>query len=210
MEQHGASLAFDPAKPARELTFTQIHEEYRPRIQRYLARLVGPLDAEDLTQLVFVRVSQALPDFRGDSSLATWLYRIARNAAADWRRSTSRMARMQEELLAASAGARDAELDAAAASADEALIRREVQQCLRGVIAKLPDSYRDVLALRELDGLPTAAVAEALGVSLAAVKVRLYRARERLRDVLAANCHVSRDADGLGCESKDGSRCCTA
>jgi RNA polymerase sigma-70 factor (ECF subfamily) len=190
--------------------FEQVHEEYRPRIRRFLTRLVGPVDAEDLTQLVFFRASQALPGFRGDSSLATWLYRIARNAAADWRRSASRTARLHEELMAGNGTAAAVEPAAATVPADDALMRREVQRCLRGVIARLPDADRDVLALRELDGLPHAAVAEALGVSVPAAKVRLHRARARLRDVLAANCNLSRDSDGLGCESKRGAGCCAA
>jgi RNA polymerase sigma-70 factor (ECF subfamily) len=204
------SAVADQAGPAGEPTFEQIHEEYRPRIRRFLTRLVGPVEAEDLTQLVFFRASQALPEFRGDSSLATWLYRIARNAAADWRRSASRMARMQDELMAAGGAAGDVEPAAASAPAEDALMRREVQQCLRGVIARLPDADRDVLALHELDGLPHAAVAEVLGVSVPAAKVRLHRARARLRNVLAASCNLSRDSDGLGCESKRGAGCCAA
>jgi RNA polymerase sigma-70 factor (ECF subfamily) len=200
--------AAQPGEWGPGLSFERIHEAYRPRIHRYLTRLVGPDDAEDLTQVVFFRVSQALPDFRGDASLATWLYRIARNAAADWRRSTSRTTRMQDEL-AERAGAGD-EQAAAAVSSDDALIRREVQQCVRGVIAHLPDAYRDVLALGELSGLPHAAIAKALGVSRAAVKVRLHRARGRLREVLTARCTLSRDADGVGCASKAGTPCCAA
>jgi RNA polymerase sigma-70 factor (ECF subfamily) len=59
--------------------FETIHASYRPRISRYLERLVGQSEAEDLTREVFVRVSRGLPDFRGEAKLSTWIYRIATN-----------------------------------------------------------------------------------------------------------------------------------
>jgi RNA polymerase sigma factor (sigma-70 family) len=70
-----------------EFDFQTIHAEFRPRIQRYLARLVGESEAEDLTQEVFVKVHRALPSFRGEAQLSTWIYRIATNAALDRLRS---------------------------------------------------------------------------------------------------------------------------
>ena len=66
-----------------------IYESYHPRISRYLTRLVGQSEAEDLTQEVFLRVSRGLPDFKGDAKLSTWIYRIATNVAADRLRSRS-------------------------------------------------------------------------------------------------------------------------
>ncbi len=205
METNTPSLVLEPVDLGQELTFDRMHEAYRPRIHRYLTRLVGPLDAEDVTQLVFVRASQALPEFRGESSIGTWLYRIARNAAADWLRSRSRSSVAQDALAAETTNAPTGILgpDEASPPADEALIHRETQQCLHGVIAELPETYRDVLALSELDGLPNAEIAGALGVSLATVKIRLHRARGRLRDTLTARSAFTRDGrHGLGCEPK--------
>src|SRR5574341_2199351 len=66
-----------------ELEFQKIYDAYRPRILRYLVRLVGEQEAEDLTQEVFVKVSQALKTFRGEAQLSTWIYRIGTNAAID-------------------------------------------------------------------------------------------------------------------------------
>lgn len=68
---------------ALAMDFEQIHAAFRPKVQRYLARLVGEGEAEDLTQEVFLRISRALPTFRGECQLSTWIYRIARNAALD-------------------------------------------------------------------------------------------------------------------------------
>ena len=203
MELYASPRVADPADSAGGIEFDRLYEEYRPRIHRYLIQLVGALDAEDVTQLVFVKVSQALPDFRGDSALSTWIYRIARNAAADWRRSVSRTQAIHQEFAGGMSDTGAADLGEEVLSTDEALIRGEMQQCIRGIIDELPDSHRDVLALRELDGLPNAAIADELGLSLATVKVRLHRARGQLRDILAARCELSRDGRyGLGCERK--------
>jgi RNA polymerase sigma-70 factor (ECF subfamily) len=182
----------------------RLHEEYRPRIHRYLTRLVGLLDADDVTQLVFLRASQALPEFRGQSSIGTWLYRIARNAALDWRRSRSRALATHEALVSERTHVSSAEPDDTVLPADEVLVRREMQQCLRGVIAEMPAADRDVLAFRELDGMPTAEIADELGVSLATAKIRLHRARGRLRSTLTDCCTFTRDGrHGFGCERKN-------
>jgi DNA-directed RNA polymerase specialized sigma24 family protein len=65
------------------LDFQRVYEEFQPRIRRYLARLAGAAEAEDLTQETFLRVNHALEGFRGDAALATWIYRIATNVATD-------------------------------------------------------------------------------------------------------------------------------
>jgi len=72
-----------------ELEFQIIHDTFRPKIYRYLSRMVGEHEAEDLTQEVFVKVNQGLGNFKGESKLTTWLYRIATNAAIDRLRSPS-------------------------------------------------------------------------------------------------------------------------
>ena len=66
-----------------ELRFQQVYDEYHARVLRYLTRMVGAAEAEDLTQEVFVKIGQALETFRGESRLSTWIYRIATNAALD-------------------------------------------------------------------------------------------------------------------------------
>jgi RNA polymerase sigma-70 factor (ECF subfamily) len=77
---------------AQPLDFHSIHDAYRPRILRYLTRLAGAADAEDLTQQVLLKISQSLGQFRGDASLSTWIYRIATNAALD------QLRRVREQL----------------------------------------------------------------------------------------------------------------
>jgi RNA polymerase sigma-70 factor (ECF subfamily) len=84
-------------------TFQQLHDDLRPKIQRYLSRLVGPDQAEDLTQEVFVKVAQALPTFRGESQPSTWVYRIATNAAIDKLRGAASRPDSQQTSLDESA-----------------------------------------------------------------------------------------------------------
>src|SRR5574342_262181 len=72
-----------------DLEFPSVYEAFQPKILRYLTRLVGEAEAEDLTQEVMIKVSAALPNFRGESQLSTWIYRIATNATLDRLRSPS-------------------------------------------------------------------------------------------------------------------------
>jgi RNA polymerase sigma-70 factor (ECF subfamily) len=71
-----------------EMDIEEIYRQFRPKIERYLGRLVGEADAADLTQTVFLKVGRGLKTFRGESSLATWIYRIATNVARDHARSS--------------------------------------------------------------------------------------------------------------------------
>jgi len=72
-----------------EFEFQQIFNEYQPRILRYLTRLTGIYEAEDLTQEVFIKLESGLKNFKGESKLSNWIYRIATNSAIDRMRSPS-------------------------------------------------------------------------------------------------------------------------
>jgi RNA polymerase sigma-70 factor, ECF subfamily len=173
--------------------FQEIHNQFRPRVQRYLARLVGEFEAEDLTQEVFVRVSRGLPAFRGESKLSTWIYRIATNAALDRLRTPS-FHRIAPDDRPDPVGQEDTdpgELCAqdAAPSIEEQLCRSERFECYQGFIGNLPLNYRVVIALSELDDLPAGEIASVLGLSLETVKIRLHRGRTRLLAELKAHCN---------------------
>jgi RNA polymerase sigma-70 factor (ECF subfamily) len=179
-----------------ELEFQRIYADFQPKILRYMGRMVGEREAEDLTQEVFVKVDRALDGFRGESSLSTWLYRIATNAALDRRRSPS-FQRSAPYSLADDAGetgdeaetaGREARVGEGAPSAEQQLIRREMSECIRDFVERLPDNYRTALVLSEMEGLKNGEIAEVLGVSLETVKIRLHRARAKLRKELMAHC----------------------
>ena len=178
-----------------ELEFQKVHETFRPRIHRYLTRLVGENEAEDLTQEVFVKVARALENFRGESTLSTWLYRIATNAAMDRLRSPSFQRIAQSGLSVDSSETGEAEVEDRdvwtgdkTPSVEQQLVRREMNECIRDFIEKLPEAYRTVLVLGELEGLRNKEIAEILGVTLDTVKIRLHRAREKLKEELVTHC----------------------
>lgn len=180
--------------------FQRIHDSFRPRVLRYLTRLVGEGDAEDLAQTVMLKVSNGLPGFRHDSSLSTWIYRIATNVAMDKLRVPVREQALVDEPDADEGGV---PLDARAPSVEAIAIRTEMSACIREFIDQLPERYKMVMVLSEMEGFKNAEIAAILGVSLDTVKIRLHRAREKLRDDLQEGCSFHRDeSTGLACDRK--------
>ena len=177
--------------------FHQVYGEFRARIQRYLTRLLGPTEADDAAQEVFAKVSQALAQFRGDASLSTWIYRIATNTAYDRLRSASSR-RAGEVPLESAAPVHDP-----SCGIDQKLVRTEMNECIDVYIARLPASYRSVVILSEHEGLTNQEIADTLGVSLDTVKIRLHRARTRLRKELGSGCSFYRDdRNEFACQPK--------
>lgn len=179
----------------KDLDFQAIYAEFQPRILRYVTNMVGDTDAEDLTQEIFIKVSQALPSFHGDSSLSTWLYRIATNAALDRLRSPAYRLSTQRIEQANPTDNLEPEVDDRNIWTGEKVpvlewqvVRKEMSDCLQEYIQRLPESYRTVLALSEFEGLSIHQMADILQVTTGAVKIRLHRARERLKADLIANC----------------------
>jgi RNA polymerase sigma-70 factor (ECF subfamily) len=178
-----------------EAAFEQIYAAFQPKIHRYLIRMVGEYEAEDLTQEVFIKVSRALEAFRGAAELSTWIYRIATNAALDRLRSPSFQNIPRDcpaDLATADSGAeiedRNTWTGEKMPLVEQQVYRREMNDCILNFINNLPESYRTVLVLSEFEDLRDSLIAEILGVSLAVVKIRLHRARQRLKEQLAENC----------------------
>ena len=182
-----------------ELDFEQIYRQFYPSIHRYLIRVVGQKEAEDLVQEVFIRAGQSLDFFRNEAQLSTWLYRIATNAAIDRMRQSN----FQRETNFLSL---EPELAGDAQSLENEALRRATNECIRGVIKGLPENYRVPVILSELQGLPNQQIAEVLGLSLDAVKVRLHRGKARLKQELQKQCQFSRDErNELTCDPKKAS-----
>jgi RNA polymerase sigma-70 factor (ECF subfamily) len=142
------------------LNFEEIHDTYRPKIRRYLARMIGEEEAEDLTQEVFVKVHRALEGFKGDSKFSTWIYRIATNAALDKLRSPSfqRTAECvplteEVELQELASVEKVAAAEQEESSLEWEVFRRERLECYCDVLKDLPANYRAVVALSELGDL---------------------------------------------------------
>jgi len=144
--------------------------------RRALSIVRSESDAEDVVQEVFLKAWRALPTFRADASIRTWLTAIATNEALQFYR---RQRRHNWEPLG--------EFDTMVCHsepADKAVIRGEQERAIRGAILKLPLKYREIVILRDLEELSTNATAERLKSTVPAVKTRLLRGRLRLAAAL--------------------------
>ena len=170
--------------------FDRIYAEHHARILRYLTRMVGAQDAEDLAQEVFIRAARSYDDFRHEAKIETWLYRIATHVAVDRLRGT---ASRRETLLGQELDEVAADGQESVSSLEEKTLRRAANECIRNVIYGLPENYRTPLILSELEGFTNREIAEILDVSLDTVKIRLHRAKEQLKQALLDACQFSRD-----------------
>jgi RNA polymerase sigma-70 factor (ECF subfamily) len=177
-----------PSAADPPVTVEQVFHEYAPRVYNLARRLLGSdADAEDVTQDVLLQVVRKLHTFRGESALPTWLHRVTVNAALAHRRKRAVREEHQD---------RDP-LDLILEQGPPTQVRRwrvgpeqealdhETQRLIERAIAELPESYRDVFVLADVEGLPNADIADMLGMSVPAVKSRLHRARLMMRHALA-------------------------
>lgn len=191
--------------------FRTLYDANHDRVRRLLGRIVGPQEAEDLTQIVFAKATRALSQFRGDARASTWLYRIAANIASDWLHSRSaREAKLTVHLPevpddATNQGSASAALVDHQPSPEQKLVRKEMRDCIRGEIGQLPEGNRKALILGELGGLTDDEVALTLGISRANAKVRLHRARAQLKKAIEARCDFYRTE--LSCEPSSPACC---
>jgi len=177
--------------------FEEIVARYERRVFQLACRLTSETDAPDVLQNTFLQVYRNLPSFRGESRFATWLYRIATNAALMVRRARTRkpaesldafMPRFDEHGMHADL---PAQLQVAS-RADELIDRQALVEKARAAIARLPDVYRDAFVLRDLEEMSTTDVAQVLGVEPATVRQRVHRARLLLRGYLSDLVGVKR------------------
>lgn len=195
MSAEGLAAAPDEDLVARavagdEPAFERLVERHQHRAYGLARRLVGnDGDAQDVLQEAFLSVYRKLAGFRGESRFSTWLFRIVTNAALMHLRARAR--RPQEPLDAFLPGfdgdgrhlGEPAEIEAAAHAA-ERLDRQALAERAQQGVARLPEIYRAAFVLRDLEEMPTAEVAELLGVGPDVVRQRVHRARLMLRGYL--------------------------
>jgi len=193
------------AIPADE--FSQELTSYREPIYRYVLNMArDAAEAEDLTQETFLRAHAKLSTLDDPAKLSSWLYRIATNVCYDRFRQASYRNRPQS-LDGMTEG--DTEAGPTEALADRAprldqvIEQKEMSACVQQYLAGLSDSYRAVILLHDVEGLTNPEIAEMLGASLSTVKIRLHRAREKLRAALSEGCLFRFDERGVFvCEPK--------
>jgi RNA polymerase sigma-70 factor (ECF subfamily) len=149
--------------------------------------LLNEEDARDAVQDAFLSAVRSIERFRGDAELSTWLHRIAINAALVKLRSRLRVRERPIEGFLPDFrpdGEHLAPVHLWNEACDANLQRQETHDLVHAAIERLPDDYRVILLLRDLEGLDTRETADLLGISLDAVKTRLHRARQALRTLL--------------------------
>jgi RNA polymerase sigma-70 factor (ECF subfamily) len=174
---------------ARE-SFQTLYELYHAPVLRYLQQLSGsPEQAEELTQETFVKAYTGLLTFRGDCSPATWLFRIARNTYLNSRRQPAPGRIGTQELLQIPDSSTGGDPVRAYAAGEQ---REWIGMALR----ELPEQQRSILLLRDAAGLAYAEIAEVLGISIAAVRIKLFRARNAFRTIYRTFDKPYGDDDG--------------
>lgn len=178
-------------KRGSEPAFGLLVAQYSRQVYSLIARsLRDPADAADVTQDVFVKVFRNISGFDGRSSLRTWIYQIALREASNQRRWWSRH-KQQETAIDAVIENQQGETFclADALAADEAspydcAAQSEMKQRLEAALRQLPEAFRTVVVLREIEGFGYEEIAEILDVNVGTVKSRLTRGRQALRKIL--------------------------
>ena len=175
----------------------QLIRLYHARVYRFGLRVCrDPVDAEDAVQDAFLALSRSVSTFRGDSSLATWLFTVVKNACSRFfRRLLGRRRQLGQAVL-------EVELEPGPSeqlSAEEALGQARVLRVVQETIAALEGPYREVILLRDVEGMSGADVAARLGITVPAMKTRLFRARSVLRErLLRVEPEINRSPQSAG------------
>jgi RNA polymerase sigma-70 factor (ECF subfamily) len=188
-----ASLVAD-LKAGSEEAFAQLIAQYHQPIYSLIVRsLNDPSDAPDITQEVFIKVFRSIRSFNGDASLRTWLYRIALHEASNQRRWWSRHKRQEVTIDVPAETEESGETFSLASTlADQGdspfdhASQTETRVRVEAALRQLPEVFRTVVVLREIEGFAYEEIAEILDVNLGTVKSRLTRGRSALRALLVA------------------------
>ena len=163
------------AQKGDRAAFAALVREHQDEVYTLARRLVGdPHLASDVAQEALIRAWRALPKFRGDAQLSTWLYRITVNTAWTHQKRASRYRATPIDEITEVA----APLDSAHPEVAGEIV--ELRGRLREALDRLPDAQREVVVMKDIYGWSHAEIAEAMDISVTAAKVRLHRARARL------------------------------
>jgi RNA polymerase sigma-70 factor, ECF subfamily len=191
-----------------EKAFARLIARFHQPVYSLLVRTTyDRADAEDLTQEVFVKLSQGVRNIRGESSLRTWIYRVALREAANQRRSWMRH-KLQEIPIEPDLSDGECRtpmllketLVNQAEGLCEMAVHTQTKARVEGALRKVPEPFRTTLILRDLEGFLYEEVAEMQGVNLGTVKSRLVRGRACLKALLAAPAAQPRCVEGSGFE----------
>ncbi len=171
--------------------FEDLVAAYEKNVYNLALRMTGsPEDAEDMAQEAFIKAYNSLPSFRGDSKFSVWLYRIVSNVCLDFLRKKNR--RGTVSLSVEDDDGEDVQLDLpdTSQSPEELLEKKLTRESVRRGLASLPPDARQILLLREIQGLSYEEIGETLGLEPGTVKSRIFRARKKLCAYLLADGNI--------------------
>jgi len=179
----------------------RVWKEYGAQLRNFLAsRVSTPEDAEDLLQEILIKTHKKLSSVKEPEKFKAWLFQVARNGLMDYyrkRRSTASEQNLPEhESLAQD-------------SPDQVIsVYAELSQCIKPFLGELPEKYRQAIEEVDLNGTSQKELAEGLGLSHSAVKSRVQRGRQLLKDLFETCCSYDLDARGNLMDYKENSDCC--
>jgi RNA polymerase sigma-70 factor, ECF subfamily len=177
----------DRTDPGIALTFEELFERYSSMVFNLAYQILGDREeALDVAQEVFLAIYQRMDSFRGESSLKTWIYRIAVRRAANRFRWWNRLRRrgtvsLEEHLSKSPESELSWNLTSRAKSPEEALLLQEEREKVKQMLLELPLHQRIAVIMRDIEGLSYEEIAESLNVSLGTIKSRIARGREILK-----------------------------
>ncbi len=179
-------LLVERSKKGDRDAFEHLVRLYENKVYTIAYRLMGNhADAADLAQESFIKIYQALPNFRGDSSFSTWIYHITVNVCRDELRKRQRRPTVSLDEHAGDGNNSTYEIRSTAPGPEEMLDRSETQAMIQHCLNNLSEDYRTILVMREIQELAYEEIAEILGCSLGTVKSRLSRARQALKEKIS-------------------------
>ena len=185
------------------MDFWEIHDQYYSRVRRFILGLVKDNAlADDLVQETFIRIQQNLDDLRDPSKMSSWVFRIAYNLCQDhFRRSKEYL--IDEDAISEKSG------DLGEKDIQKEMEQRQMGECVQDKVNLLPESSRTVILLFDTMDLSHQEIAEILGITVENVKVRLHRARKKLKGILEEECTFEMDERNvLVCEPSNGKKSC--
>jgi RNA polymerase sigma-70 factor (ECF subfamily) len=169
------------------LAFQLLVERYQERVFALARRYTrNAVEVEDIAQDTFLKCYRRLDSFQRQSSFSTWLYRIAVNTALDFlkRLGRSPVRAVEDPEVSGEPIRGSGSVGATIAAPEVGMAREEVARVTQEVMDELPEIFRTVLVLRELEGMAYQEMAEVLGISIGTVESRLFRARARFKDAM--------------------------
>ena len=166
--------------------------EYQKNVYNLALRMTGDAeDAADMTQEAFIKAYNSLASYRGDSKFSVWLYRIVSNVCLDFLRARKRRQTVSLSVVDDEGEETELEISDESASPEKLLERSMTRDAVRRGLQELTPEYRQILILRELQGMSYDEIAETLGLESGTVKSRIFRARRKLCTFLVRDGNIS-------------------